>query len=124
MFNPVWIPVLVALNVAYCGATSGNIERRDDPFAFTCWEHSLMLNVEADVLSSCTANADCGQVLNGTGVGCATDDRIANNAANVSPFYDMLEEAEDAGCSIDFGTTGECDPTARPVCIFEQCGWD
>ena len=82
-----------------------------------------MLNVEADAGGICTWDMECGQVLTGTGVGCETDDRIANNTTDVTWFFDMLEEAEAAGCSIDFGTTGECNPYATPVCRYGQCGW-
>ncbi len=123
MFNPNWIPLLVALNVSYCGAPGGSSGSSSDPYTFSCSEHSLMLNIEVDALSWCHTDSDCGQVLNGTGVGCSTDDRIANNSSNVSYFYDMLEEAEAAGCSVDFGTSGVCDPSAQPVCNFGECAW-
>ena len=123
MFNPNWIPLLVALNVSYCGAPGGNSSSGNE-FQMSCYEYSLMLNLEVDAAGTCSYDDECGQVLTGTGNGCSTDDRIANNSENMNWFFDMLEEAEAAGCNIDFGTSGRCDPNAEPVCRFSQCGWE
>jgi len=122
MFNPNWIPLLVALNVSYCGVPSGG-GSSDNEFQMTCYEYSLMLNLEADAAGTCSYDEQCGQVLTGTG-DCSTDDRIANNSEDMNWFFDTLEEAEAAGCNIDFGTSGRCDPSAEPVCRFSQCGWE
>ncbi len=126
MFNPNWIPLVVALNVSYCGGpgNGGDTGTEASDGFFSCADYRLMVRVETEVMGYCADDLECGQVLSGTGIGCPTDDLIANNSYNEDWFFDLVDEAEAAGCSIEIGTSGECDPYAVPVCQNGQCDWD
>ena len=89
----------------------------------TCSEYQLILKVELIAGAQCEDDAECDQVIEGTGVGCETDDIITSNEYDPSYFYDYLEEAEAEGCTITFETLGECDPLAEPACIRGSCAW-
>ena len=90
---------------------------------FSCWDYETMLEVEAEIASECTTDSDCDQVIDGTGCGCATDDLIANSSYDLTSFYDLYDEALGESCSIDFGTSCDCNPSATPVCAAGQCAW-
>ena len=89
----------------------------------TCSDYQIMLKVEMIVGRECVGDAECDQVIEGTGVGCETDDIITSNEYDPSYFYDLLEEAEGEGCTITFETSGECDPMAEPACVSGMCSW-
>ena len=88
-----------------------------------CSEYQMMLRVELIVGRRCVEDAECDQVISGTGIGCETDDVITSIEYDASYFYDMLDEAEAEGCTITFETLGECDPLAEPACVSGKCSW-
>ncbi|HCP47435.1 MAG TPA: hypothetical protein DIU15_15445 [Deltaproteobacteria bacterium] len=104
-------------------SSSTDSDNADSEQFFSCDDYSLMLNVEAQLVRSCSQDSDCGQVLTGTGCGCATDDLIANDSADTSYFFDLFGEATGWGCSIDFGTSCDCEASLEPVCRSGKCSW-
>ncbi len=90
---------------------------------FSCWEYELMLDVESQLATECSADNQCGQVMTGTGCGCMTDNLVANHNFYLGHFYDLLDEAITAGCSPDFDTPCDCAPAATPVCRNNRCVW-
>ncbi len=83
-----------------------------------------MINVEVEFGAECSSDAQCDQVIPGTGVGCATDDVVVRIDYDSSHLFDFIEEAERAGCRIDFDTTGECPTGGEPSCLRGVCGWE
>ena len=115
--------------VQTCGGGSSTPEPATST-GYTCSDYELMLNIEAEMAADCSTDADCDQVLSGTGPeACETDDFIV--AADYDPtwFYDTWEEAENEGCTIEFETPDECNPGATPVCLpvgsypASRCQW-
>ncbi len=104
----------------------GNPYPSDEPTStgFRCSDYQLMLDVELKVAQECSTDSDCQQVLSGTGCGCESDDMIANTSYNTSNFYDLYDEAEAEGCSIEFYTECDCDASAVPVCSAGTCSWN
>ena len=91
---------------------------------FQCADYSIMLDVETRLAGSCVSDSECGQIMTGTGCGCTTDNLIANHNFDLSYFYDLLGDATAMGCTIDLGTSCDCDATAVPVCRAGQCAWE
>jgi len=107
-----------------CGNTSSNSYwETPTSTGIYCEEYELMIQVDLDFADDCTSDYECAQILSGTGCGCATDDRIANMSHDTSFIYEMQEEAEGEGCSIDYETDCDCDPSAQPVCWAGNCEW-
>ena len=121
MDTPTSAVALMSL-ISMCGTSSSSSEE-PTPSGWTCSEYQIMLDVEVSLAEECNVDSECQQVLSGTGVGCATDDLIANTSYNTNYFYDLYDEAVGYGCSIDFDTSGECDPDAEPACNGGTCGW-
>ena len=114
----------IALAVATCGGgTSSSVEYFDESGEYTCAGYQKMLDVELLVISECQVDSDCTQVLSGTGCGCASDDRIAATGFDVSYFYDLVDDADRASCSMDFGTTCDCPVNSSAVCERGTCTW-
>jgi len=90
----------------------------------SCEDYELMLNIEIEFAEECEVDADCDQVLSGTGEeDCDTDDLIVTADYDPSWFYDTLEEAEGVGCIIELNTVSTCNPTAEPACVWTKCRW-
>jgi hypothetical protein len=79
---------------------------------------------EAADIRSCTADAECGQVLAGTSCGC-TNNWVARVDADTSTFETIMAEAQQAGCELP-GTISTCDcPSVDGfVCNANVCGWN
>ena len=107
--------------IGLCDGGSSSSDR--DPFVITCSEYQLMIDVELEFGQECSLDAQCDQVLTGTGVGCETDDLVVRNDYNATYVYDMIEDAEDAGCTVEFDTTGECPPDGETACVWTRCSW-
>ena len=111
----------LGLTMQMCGDASSSYTPTST--GFSCSDYDIMLDVEVKIAQECTTDSDCDQLLNGTGCGCETDELIANRHFDTTYFYDLYDEALGEGCSIDFGTTCECDPTVSPVCEAGSCAW-
>ena len=118
---------LVAFAVSTCGnGGSCASEQSYTPNSsgdFSCYELELMANVEMYVGDNCQTDSECTQIVYGTGCGCETDDLIASSSFDLVYFYEYLEQADEQGCSLDFGTTCDCPVDATPVCIQGTCTW-
>ena len=90
---------------------------------WTCSEYQLMLDVELDYGSTCTIDEECTQVLDGTGCGCESADRVVRGDFDASWFYELKDEADGYECSIDFESACVCDAGLEPACISGRCGW-
>ena len=114
----------IVLVVATCGgSTNQSVDYFDESGEYTCAGHQKIVDVELYAISRCQVDADCTQVLGGTGCGCSTDDRIAASGYDTSYFYDMVDEADRANCTLDFDTTCDCPVSATPVCVWGVCSW-
>ena len=113
----------LGLTMQMCGSSSSGTSSTPTSTGYSCRDYQIILDVEVLVAEECTTDADCDQVLDGTGCGCPTDDLIVSGDYDSDYFYEMLDEAVAESCSIDFATTCECDPTAKPVCYAGTCEW-
>ena len=95
----------------------------DDSF-FGCNDYSIMLGVEANLATQCVTDSQCGQVIQGTGCGCMTDNLIANHNFDLSYLYELLDESEAAGCTMNLGTPCDCNGGVVPVCRAGRCVWE
>ena len=122
MDTPTFALVVMSM-ISMCDNSSSDA---DEPTAtgFSCNDYQIMLDVEATLAQECTSDAQCQQVLTGTGCGCETDDLIANTSFDTSYFFDLYDEALTQSCSIDFGTSCDCDASAAPICDAGSCRWD
>lgn len=105
-------------------STSSNSSNNPTSTGFSCWDYEIMLDVEVKLAQECTTDSECQQVLTGTGCGCETDDLVANTSFDTSYFFDLYDEALTQNCSIDFGTSCDCDASATPSCYAGSCRWD
>jgi hypothetical protein len=88
--------------------------RRDSVDDVTCDE----VTAELAAIQSCTADEECGLVLEGTSCGC-TRDLVARLDAPVDIFETLREAA--GGC--DFGSTCDCPETDGFACVEGVCSW-
>ena len=114
----------LGMTMQMCGDTSSSYTPSSSSTGFSCADYEIMLDVEVELAQECTMDSECTQVLDGTGCGCETDDLIANQAFDTTYFYDLRDEALDQSCTVDFGTTCECNPIATPVCQAGTCAWE
>ena len=120
MFRDIFAAIAIS-SMGLCQSSSSPSE--PTPSGWTCEDYQLMIDVEFEVLQACSDNAECTQVLDGLGGDCESDTPIVNAEANASYIYDMVEEAEGYGCSIDIATSGFCSEDAEAVCQAGVCGW-
>ena len=93
------------------------------PSGWSCKDYQIIIDVELRMLQDCSDNTECTQLLDGFGSDCESDTPIVNAEADTSYIYDMVEEAEGYGCSIDIATSGFCSEDAEAVCQAGVCGW-
>ena len=119
---------IIAMAVATCGNTgsqsgSSSSSSSSSSNTFSCPTWQKLVDVELDIITECQTDSDCTQVLGGTGCGCATDDLIASSGYDVSYFYDLVDESDREGCTVEFDTTCDCPVSATPVCEWGTCTW-
>ena len=110
--------------VALCGGGGGSSSSDSDATThegWTCRDLQIMSEVEYDLLSMCTTDAECDQILEGTGV-CPTDDLILNYRYDAEYLLDWIEQADSISCDLDLNE-GRCPETAEPTCYFSRCRW-
>lgn len=89
-----------------------------------CSQAVKEMRQEEDKIRACTSDLDCGQVLSNTSCGC-TREKIANNSADASKFYELLERVGKLGCDYeDIITTCDCPPANGFVCKSGRCEWN
>ena len=114
--------VFLALMSGTCDGGSSSSDQSSSG-AFSCSDYQLMLDVEVELATECSTDEECTQELAGTGCGCATDDVVANGDFDTSYLFELWDEAEDAGCSMDFDTSCDCESDAEPACVSGHCAW-
>ena len=115
--------LVFAAFVSTCGTTTSPYGSTQTSTGIYCEDYELMIQVDLDLADDCTTDYECAEILSGTGCGCPTDDRIASINYDTSFFYDMQEEAEGEGCSIDYETDCRCVSSAQPICLSGNCRW-
>lgn len=87
---------------------------------------SLKADFEAETLAirSCTTDAECGQVLQGTSCGC-TRDWVARLDADTTTFYALIGEAGPLDCDLGLFSTCDCPGADGFVCDPSGiCQWN
>ena len=116
----------VALSFMLMGSCGGGGDTAADPSTtdIACSDYQLMIDVELDYGDSCVVDEQCDQVIPDTGVGCDTDDVVVRYDYNASYVLGFIDDAEAAGCTVEFDTTGYCPIDGEPACIYGRCGWE
>lgn len=79
---------------------------------------------EAEAVRRCSADAECGQVIEGTSCGC-TRDWVARNDADLGEFWRLAAAAEDMTCAwAGFGSSCDCPETDGYACVDDACTWN
>ena len=91
---------VIALAVSTCGGTNSSQGNSEGSMS-TCRSYQIMIDVELDLADNCQTDSECTEVIYGTGNGCSTDDRIATSSFDTSYLYDLIDEADLEGCTID-----------------------
>jgi hypothetical protein len=91
----------------------GSVPGTDDP---TCDD----LQAELDAIQACTADDQCGRVLEGTSCGC-TRALVARNDVPVAVFEALRVALEDV-CG--FGSTCDCPEADGFACVDGRCSWN
>lgn len=123
--NAVETVALSFMLMGSCGDGGGSepVEEPSTGF-FSCYDYQMMINVEIDFGNTCVADEQCDQVIPETGIGCDTDDVVVRYDYNANYLLEFIDEAEAAGCTIDYATTGYCPEDGVPGCVFGRCGWE
>lgn len=90
----------------------------------TCLGIEQAINSEYARIASCSADADCGQVLNQTSCGC-TREWVARTGADSSCFYALKKALYEMYCNSEiFASSCGCHPASGFTCHNEQCSWE
>ncbi|MEM7154965.1 MAG: hypothetical protein AAF799_19110 [Myxococcota bacterium] len=94
-----------------------------EPEPPTCDEIVADILAERAAISSCTADAECGQALTGTSCGC-TMNWVARADADTDDFYALQTLANEQGCAYAPITTCSCPPVDGFICDEGICNWN
>lgn len=90
----------------------------------TCSQVASALEEELTLIQSCSEADDCGQVLTGTSCGC-TRNLVARRGADTGPFYTIVAQGQQLGCSAtDFVSTCDCPAADGFACEQSTCTWN
>lgn len=79
---------------------------------------------ETTEIRSCTADAECGQVLSGTSCGC-TRNWVARTDADLDTWQGLRDDAFENGCEIPGGiSTCDCPAADGFACDAGTCTWN
>jgi hypothetical protein len=79
---------------------------------------------ETTEIRSCTADAECGQVLSGTSCGC-TRNWVARTDADLTEWETLRDDAFANGCSVPGGiSTCDCPAADGFACNAGTCTWN
>ena len=89
----------------------------------TCDELLPLFHAETAEIRSCTTDAECGAVLEGTSCGC-TRNWVASVDAELGSWRHLYNLGQELSC--DLGTTSTCDCPAADgfACVENTCQWD
>ena len=106
-------------SLSYC---SNNTETTtSDPYSFSCSDYQIMIDVELEIAPECTSVADCTQILLEGDLECEANSIVANSNYDSTYFFELLEEADGAGCDIDIVFPQDC--SADVACQNSVCAW-
>ena len=88
-----------------------------------CVDIEQDIAIELDDIQSCTADADCGQVLVGTSCGC-TRNLVARVDADISDFQALQQQAAELECDTGFVSVCDCPAAAGFRCDAGTCAWN
>jgi len=112
--------VLIGGMVQMCGGAPSS--EPVGPYGFSCDDYQLMIDVELDIGQGCNTDADCTQDLISGDAACPSNTVVVNDDYNTTYFYDLYDEAIDAGCAIELDINQDCSATDL-VCWNAQCTW-
>ena len=92
------------------------------PGADPCAQAGLELQREVERITSCTRDADCGLVLEGTSCGC-TRDLVARLDAGLDGFESRRAALRELGCPA-MGSTCDCPEADGFRCDAGHCAWN
>lgn len=116
--------VLFAVGCQSAPLVIGEVEPGDTsavPPSCEVLEQSVAVELEA--IQACTEPADCGQVLTGTSCGC-TRDLVARSDADPSTWWLAVDQAQEAGCDMPFGSRCDCPSAEGFACVEGTCTWN
>ena len=93
------------------------------PYPATCDELLPLFHAETADIRSCTTDADCGEVLEGTSCGC-TRNWVANLDAELGPWRHLFGLGQELGCDLGTASTCDCPATDGFACVENTCTWD
>jgi hypothetical protein len=95
----------------------------EPPEATACEDIEAALDAETLAIRSCTADAECGQVLAGTSCGC-TRNWVARTDADITQWSELREAFFDQQCGIGPISTCDCPAVDGFACVDSMCTWN
>lgn len=121
----VWLAPALLLVALVASASCSDSESPVAPGQLRdCVEVTLALEFELAAIQSCTAAAQCGQVLAGTSCGC-TRDLVARLDADTASFEAIVARGRTLACpATEFGSTCDCPAADGFACVDGSCTWN
>jgi len=94
----------------------------DDEAPTTCEEGQARYLAEFETISSCSADADCGQELLGTSCGC-TRNLVDRADASTDAFFALQRTLGELGCDTG-ASTCDCPAADGFACVDNRCTWN
>lgn len=88
----------------------------------TCADVDAAIKDELASLQSCTANADCGLILEGTSCGC-TNELVGRKGFDDARLRSLYLRADELQCT-EAATECSCPKADGFVCTEGVCGWN
>jgi len=89
----------------------------------SCDALSAAFAAETQAIRSCSTDAECGQVLQGTSCGC-TRNWVARTEADTTCFYALIEQAGPLQCELGLGSPCDCPEADGYACVDGICTWN
>ena len=115
------ITALAIGQLTFCSPNSAIEE--STPSGFTCSDYQIMIDVELNILQECYSDSECDQSLDGIQTDCPQNPPLLSSDISSEYMYELLEEADEYGCTIEIKTNDVCAPSAKAACISGSCAW-
>ena len=114
---------VLIFTIGQFGLCSSSPTEEPTPSGFTCSDYQIMVDVELKILRECSSNSECDVFLDGIDSDCDEQPPILSNEISSEYMYDLLEEADLYGCSIEIKTNDVCSESAYSSCVSGACAW-
>ena len=111
------------MTLGHFGFCSSSLMEEPTPSGFTCSDYQIMADVELKILRECSSDSECDVVLDGIDADCDEQPPILSNLISTNYMYELLEEADLYGCTIELTTDDVCSETAYSSCVSGACAW-